>query len=128
MFSSSALSSLLGPAVLLSSTFASPTIPPVNKQAGGGITWQPCPPEWNMTTPSVVCGNLDVPLDYTCKESNELLRLEVAKLPAANGVSKGSNLVNPGGPGIPAIPYLNNNAIKLSALVELPFPPLNIHI
>lgn len=48
----------------------------------------------------VLCGNLTVPLDYTDIGSNKTLRLELVKVPATQGPSKGSILLNFGGPGL----------------------------
>ncbi|GAB1312412.1 Peptidase S33, tripeptidyl-peptidase [Madurella fahalii] len=48
----------------------------------------------------VLCGNLTVPLDYTDMSSNKTLRLELVKVPATQGTSKGSILLNFGGPGL----------------------------
>lgn len=47
----------------------------------------------------VQCAKLTVPLDYTDKTSNKTLDLDVIKYPAQNGPSKGSILLNFGGPG-----------------------------
>ncbi|RDW90226.1 uncharacterized protein DSM5745_02001 [Aspergillus mulundensis] len=46
------------------------------------------------------CGTLDVPLDYSSQNSSEKLTLELLKAPAPLE-SKGSILVNTGGPGLP---------------------------
>ncbi|KAL4909923.1 hypothetical protein BDW74DRAFT_173401 [Aspergillus multicolor] len=46
------------------------------------------------------CGTLDVPFDYTAQNSSEKLTLELLKAPAPLK-SKGSILVNTGGPGLP---------------------------
>ncbi|KXX79857.1 Carboxylesterase A [Madurella mycetomatis] len=48
----------------------------------------------------VLCGNLTVPLDYTDVGFNKTLRLELVKVPATQGTSKGSILLNFGGPGL----------------------------
>ena len=60
------------------------------------IDWVPC--KQNGTQP-FTCGMLNVPLDYTDAESNTTLKLEMVRLRALKQPSKGSILVNPGGPG-----------------------------
>lgn len=47
----------------------------------------------------VSCGTLNVPLDYTDQHSNATLALELRRIPAAHGPSRGSILFNFGGPG-----------------------------
>ncbi|TLD28691.1 hypothetical protein PspLS_03788 [Pyricularia sp. CBS 133598] len=113
MSSLSPLTGLLGLSVLLSLAFASPT-PLVHRRAGA-INWRSCSSEFNTTTPGAVCGNLDVPLDYTGKESSEILQLELIKIPATKGVSRGSILFNPGGPGFPGNEWLDGSAAVLLA-------------
>lgn len=46
-----------------------------------------------------MCGNLEVPLDYTEPSSNATLTLQLARVPASSQPSKGSILFNFGGPG-----------------------------
>ncbi|TLS24859.1 hypothetical protein PpBr36_08637 [Pyricularia pennisetigena] len=113
MSSLSPLTGLLGLSVLLSSAFASPT--PVVHRRAGAITWRSCSFEFNTTAPGAVCGNLDVPLDYTGKESSEMLQLDLIKVPATKGVSRGSILFNPGGPGFPGNQWLDSSAALLLA-------------
>ncbi|KAH8599192.1 hypothetical protein B0O99DRAFT_384751 [Bisporella sp. PMI_857] len=62
------------------------------------IPWSPCDKEINSTLPSE-CGNLYVPLDYTDLIYGETLKLELLKIPALVQPSKGSILLNFGGPG-----------------------------
>lgn len=57
----------------------------------------------------VECGSLGVPLDYTDPDG-EKLGLSLAKVPAANEPSKGSILMNFGGPGNEAIKKLGTAA------------------
>ncbi|KAK8035383.1 TAP-like protein-domain-containing protein [Apiospora rasikravindrae] len=61
------------------------------------IRWAPCPAE--VAAAPVVCGELLVPLDYTNDRSNETLTLQLAKVPAITQPSRGSVLMNFGGPG-----------------------------
>lgn len=61
-----------------------------------GIKWAPC----NITdaTMPIECATLEVPLDYTDKMSNETMDLELQRV-KAKGKSRGSVLLNFGGPG-----------------------------
>lgn len=119
MSSFNPLTGLIGLSVLVSSAFASPT--PVVHRRAGAITWRSCSSEFNTTNPGAVCGNLDVPLDYTGKESREMLQLDLIKIPATKGVSRGSILFNPGGPGYPGNEWLDGSAAVLLALVNFFF-------
>ncbi|KAI6382967.1 hypothetical protein MCOR25_000474 [Pyricularia grisea] len=107
------MAGLLGLSVFLSSAFASPT--PVIHRRAGAITWRSCSSEFNTTTLGAMCGNLDVPLDYTGKESSEMLQLDLIKIPATKGVPRGSILFNPGGPGLPGNEWLDSSAALLLA-------------
>lgn len=61
-----------------------------------GIQWSPC----NLNgTLSILCGSLTVPLDYTDPTCTSTLDLEVLRIPTSNATSKGSILLNFGGPG-----------------------------
>jgi hypothetical protein len=68
------------------------------------IAWHAC--DIQGATVPVDCGSLSVPLDYTDAESNTTLDLELFRIKAANGPSKGSILFNFGGPGDPGIDSL----------------------
>ena len=61
------------------------------------LQWGPC----NIETGGlpVECAKLTVPLDYADQSSNKTLDLDLIKYPAQNGPSKGSILLNFGGPG-----------------------------
>ncbi|KAK8058303.1 hypothetical protein PG994_008751 [Apiospora phragmitis] len=61
------------------------------------IRWGPCPAE--VAAAPIVCGELLVPLDYTSNRTDETLTLQFAKLPASTQPSRGSILLNFGGPG-----------------------------
>ena len=60
------------------------------------IAWQNCTETFKIPAD---CGVLPVPLDYTSPNSTETLNLSLVKIKAAKSPSKGSILVNPGGPG-----------------------------
>ncbi|EFE37774.1 proteinase, putative [Trichophyton verrucosum HKI 0517] len=78
---------------------ASPVTTSGRNQSEGKISWGPC--DINATLP-IQCGSLGVPLDYTDSKSNATLNLQLLKVPAINGASKGSILFNFGGPGFGA--------------------------
>ncbi|KFA46167.1 hypothetical protein S40293_03790 [Stachybotrys chartarum IBT 40293] len=59
------------------------------------ITWRPC----DDLPGHVQCANLTVPLDYTNCSNNQTLVLQLVRAPAVTGQSKGSILLNFGGPG-----------------------------
>jgi hypothetical protein len=84
------------------------------------IVWTPC--GLNLTIP-LLCGTLDVPLDYTATSGNvSTLTLKLAKFPSSQQPSRGSILVNPGGPG-----YGGRNAlIGLGPLIQKFVPNLEI--
>ena len=61
------------------------------------IQWGPCTIESPL---DIQCGTLSVPRDYTLRESNRTVDLDLLKVPAIKGPSKGSILFNFGGPGL----------------------------
>jgi hypothetical protein len=61
-----------------------------------GIEWGPCELETELP---VQCAKLPVPLDYTDEASNATLELDLIRYPAQVQPSKGSILLNFGGPG-----------------------------
>jgi hypothetical protein len=68
------------------------------------IQWgKVCHPEINTThapaPAGITCGSLTVPLDYTEESLGATIELELIKLPALRTPSKGSILLNFGGPG-----------------------------
>jgi pimeloyl-ACP methyl ester carboxylesterase len=79
------------------------TVPPTAVGPGVGtlpaapppspIAWSPCP-----TNPTIQCGSVAVPLDYT-HPSGPTLSIAVSRAPATSAASKGTILFNPGGPG-----------------------------
>lgn len=67
--------------------------------AAPDVAWGPCT-EFLLTPPlPVQCANLTVPLDYTRPDANETLTLKLTRVPALTK-SKGSILLNFGGPGV----------------------------
>ncbi|KAK7217470.1 hypothetical protein V2G26_005473 [Clonostachys chloroleuca] len=62
------------------------------------ILWKSCTIPIATSVP-VECGSLNVPLDYTEKNSSETLRLDLVRIPAVQLEKKGSILFNFGGPG-----------------------------
>lgn len=69
-----------------------------------GIDWADC--DIDSALLPLQCGTLMVPLDYTDENSEERLRLNLVRLPAATSPSKGSILLNAGGPGAPGVAEL----------------------
>ncbi|RYP49095.1 hypothetical protein DL768_005092 [Monosporascus sp. mg162] len=63
------------------------------------IHWGPCDDIQTDNTTAIECGDLRVPLDYTRPTSNETLRLQLLRVPAATQPSQGSIQFNFGGPG-----------------------------
>lgn len=91
------------------------------------ITWGPCS-EFPGAKLPVQCANLTVPLDYTRPAANETLTLNLVRLPALKK-SKGSILLNFGGPGIPGRPSLAGGGETYQAFVlRLPRGPNRIQL
>jgi hypothetical protein len=71
----------------------------VSSHGNPKIQWGPCNATEVNSTASIVCGNLNVLLDYTEPSSNATLTLQLVRVSAALQPSKGSILFNFGGPG-----------------------------
>jgi hypothetical protein len=70
------------------------------------LQWGSCPdaaPYLNATAP-IECATIRLPMDYTEPNSTILWDAPLLRVKAPKQPSKGSILVNWGGPGIPAIP------------------------
>ncbi|RYP62594.1 hypothetical protein DL771_009673 [Monosporascus sp. 5C6A] len=80
------------------------------------IRWGPCDDIQTDNTTAIECGDLRVPLDYTNPTSNETLRLQLVRVPAAVQPSQGSIQFNFGGPGATARQSLVDLAPILQAL------------
>ncbi|KAL0943214.1 uncharacterized protein CTRU02_201100 [Colletotrichum truncatum] len=78
------------------------------------IEWGPCA-DWFTGPVPIQCGNITVPLDYADPDSTETLEIELLKVPALKGPSKGSILFNFGGPGGPARGSLATRGYLLQA-------------
>ena len=70
------------------------------------ISWFPCPPSASINSTNdggvpLTCGSMTVPLDYTNPNSTQTLQLELTKVNATKQPSKGSIILQPGGPGGP---------------------------
>lgn len=64
----------------------------------GKIQWRG---SCNLTSyPTLVCGTLDVPLDYTESNSSKTLTLDIAKWPATKKPVSEPIIFNFGGPGV----------------------------
>ncbi|RYP37233.1 hypothetical protein DL767_003052 [Monosporascus sp. MG133] len=80
------------------------------------IHWGPCDDIQTDNTTAIECGDLQVPLDYTKPTSNETLRLQLLRVPAAVQPSQGSIQFNFGGPGEVGRQSLADTAPLLQAL------------
>ncbi|PSN71883.1 alpha/beta-hydrolase [Corynespora cassiicola Philippines] len=76
------------------------------------LIWNNCTEEVSGALPAD-CAQLTVPLDYTDLESGGTLNLSLIKINATKSPSKGSILINPGGPGVSGVTDLK----KSSALI-----------
>jgi pimeloyl-ACP methyl ester carboxylesterase len=86
---------VLGTVVVPAPAGAAPDASPV-------LDWSPCG--------SLECATLTVPLEYDASASGSI-GLAVARRPAGNPSQRiGSLVLNPGGPGVPAIDYLRSAA------------------
>lgn len=77
------------------------------------LQWGPCTLSSSLP---IECANITVPLDYSSPNSTELLTFELLKAPAVNKPSKGSLLMNFGGPGFPGRVSLAGGAEKLQII------------
>ncbi|KAL3491512.1 TAP-like protein-domain-containing protein [Aspergillus germanicus] len=102
--------SLLGLALLTSSR-ASAHTRPINDQSEK-ITWASC----GLDEPSILCGNLTVPMDYTNPDSKATIDLQLLKVPAVYSPKEASVLFNFGGPGLEARLTLASMSQQLLAL------------
>jgi hypothetical protein len=90
-------------------------------QAQPTIVWSECPKAvTDLNNVPSECGTLAVPLDYTDSGSVKKLNLKLVKVKAAVQPSRGSILINPGGPGIGGAEYLSGRdaAIILRYIFE----------
>jgi hypothetical protein len=80
------------------------------------INWEPCELDSQLPT---FCANLSVPLDYANVDSNATIQVALAKIPASKSPSRGSILLNFGGPGSEARHTLAGLATVFQASVLL---------
>lgn len=73
--------------------------------------------------PPIECANLSVPLDYTGRLSAEQLSLQLVRIRATQQPSKGSLLINPGGPGISALIAAVESQALFNRSVQAPSTP-----
>ncbi|KAH8812325.1 TAP-like protein-domain-containing protein [Xylogone sp. PMI_703] len=74
------------------------------------IRWHTC--QKNYTVPTS-CGTVTVPLDYTDPDCSKTLDLSLVKITAPKQPSKGSILLNPGGPGEDTISFVTGTSEPL---------------
>ncbi|UPL02575.1 hypothetical protein LCI18_013509 [Fusarium solani-melongenae] len=91
---------LLAPICLLGLSQAKPVDNHLNARADT-IKWKNCVLNKNQTLPRQ-CAKLKVPLDYTDPYNKKEVALDLTKIEALKKPSKGSILINFGGPGEPA--------------------------
>lgn len=65
------------------------------------IKWGPCEEDVQglSTDPTLVCGNVTVPRDYTQPDSKETIEIELVRSPAPKNGTFKTILMNFGGPG-----------------------------
>ncbi|KAK5708623.1 hypothetical protein LTR17_020513 [Elasticomyces elasticus] len=87
------------------------------------INWFPCPQ--NASSPTITCGTLQVPLDYTSPTSpNNTLTLQLVKINATTQPSQGSIIFDFGGPGNINVDNFagdNGKALLLGLGITIPF-------
>lgn len=105
---------LLVQIALASTALAKPLLIPYHdiRSTASRIEWGPCDFQGLGTLP-IECGSLSVPLDYRDPSSNKTLNLELLRSRAIKTPSKGSILVNFGGPGYETIHTLDILAAAL---------------
>ncbi|KAJ4229109.1 hypothetical protein NW759_003832 [Fusarium solani] len=99
---------LLAPICLLGLSQAKPVDNHLNARADT-IKWKNCVLSKNQTLPRQ-CAKLKVPLDYTDPDNKKEVALDLTKIEALKKPSKGSILINFGGPGEPARASLTSNS------------------
>ncbi|KAH8807550.1 TAP-like protein-domain-containing protein [Xylogone sp. PMI_703] len=87
-----------------------------------GIQWGACDPEFYQVSGEPIqfqinCANLSVPLDYTDSNCSDRINLQLLRVPAFKQPSKGSILLNFGGPGEVGRQGLVSEASELMAIV-----------
>jgi pimeloyl-ACP methyl ester carboxylesterase len=86
--------------------------------AAGGMTASKPVIVWSACRDGFQCGDLTVPVDYS-KPDGPSLTLSVIRAPARRSRSRlGSLVVNPGGPGVPALDFLRQLAGALPSAVR----------
>lgn len=68
-------------------------------RGGSVLNWTHCDFIGETAPVKHECSNFTVPLDYLDTSTNRTLTLQVARIPAVNGKSRGSIFFNFGGPG-----------------------------
>jgi len=87
------------------------------------ISWFPCPPSASINTTTdggvpLTCGSLTVPLDYTKPNSTQTLQLQLTKITATKQPSKGSIILQPGGPGAPGAQVFEEGPAETALLLS----------
>ena len=83
------------------------------------FNWGPCEFEPAAEMPfKYECSNFTVPLDYSNSDSDDKLNIQLLRIPAVNGKSKGSIFFNFGGPGLEARKTLVSEGEILQTITE----------
>ncbi|GAA2350745.1 alpha/beta hydrolase [Saccharopolyspora halophila] len=94
------------------------TTAPAATAEPGSLVFGDCPEDVAEPYPDMRCAELNVPLDYSDPDG-EQVRLLVSKVPARKPEARrGSLVVNPGGPGGPGVPFAGGLASRLPAPVR----------
>ncbi|KAF2162728.1 hypothetical protein M409DRAFT_26965 [Zasmidium cellare ATCC 36951] len=92
--------------------------PAFSSRSTSKLQWGPCQSTNTTVTAGLQCATLPVPLDYQDEQCNQTLYLNLARSPA-EGQSKGTILVNFGGPGLDGRNNLvSSNGVPVLGLSE----------
>ncbi|KAM5370016.1 hypothetical protein ACJZ2D_008699 [Fusarium nematophilum] len=103
--------SIVCPLLLGTQALASPSLSSFVESRSSSLAWKTC----DLDLPDSIkgamrepgdCATLEVPLDYTNKDSGKTIELQLIRFNATKEPFKGSVLWNPGGPGISGIETL----------------------
>jgi hypothetical protein len=87
----------------------------LDHRADAQIDWKECNKTLVATDLPSECANFTVPLDYTTPSDERTIELQIARVKARVQPSKGTILINFGGPGSPGRSSLAQNAGLLKA-------------
>ncbi|KAJ3100505.1 hypothetical protein HDU97_002187 [Phlyctochytrium planicorne] len=104
--------------VLIASAVSSVVAAPAlnERDAASAINWQPCTAD-DLKGLGLLCGALQVPVNYLDKSDNRTFALALSKFPATKP-SRGAILVNPGGPGGKGLRFARSVARRLATALD----------